>query len=281
MSDSLSWKFSGGELELGVQTQLMGVLNVTPDSFSDGGQHFEVTAAVARAEAMFEEGASVVDVGGESTRPGFERVSIEDEIARVVPVIRELRRRRPECILSIDTSKSEVAEAALEAGASIVNDVCGFRGDSALALVVAKRFSGVVLMRNGRVGNEDGYVLDRIRLSWEESLEVAFGAGVKEAAIVLDPGVGFGTTRHEDLEILKGLDVLRSFGFPILLGASRKRITAQPFGLPVEQRLEPTIASTVAGIAAGIELFRVHDVAENARAAHFADLVYRGGSLDE
>ena len=136
-------------------------------------------------------------------------------------------------------------------------------------------------MRNGRDGKREGCVLDRIRESWEASLEIAFEAGVKESAIVLDPGVGFGTTRQEDLEILRGLDVLRSFGFPLLLGASRKRITAQPKGLPLGLRVESTIVTTVAGIAAGVEIFRVHDVAENARAVGLADLVYRGGELDE
>jgi dihydropteroate synthase len=136
-------------------------------------------------------------------------------------------------------------------------------------------------MRNGRGCKRDGFILDRIRESWEASLEIAFEAGLKESAIMLDPGVGFGTTRREDLEILRGLDLLRSFGFPVLLGASRKRITAQPSGLPVGLRLEPTIVTTVAGVAAGVEVFRVHDVAANARAAGLADLIYRGGELDE
>lgn len=281
MSDFPVWSLGDRELVLGVRSHLMGILNVTPDSFSDGGEHFEQSAAVARAESMLDEGATIVDVGGESTRPGFERVSIEEEIARVVPVIRELVLRRSSCIVSIDTSKSQVAEAALEAGACIVNDVCGLMADPKLAALVAERNAGVVLMRNGRDGEVEGTVLDRIRVSWEKSLEIVFGEGIKESAIVLDPGVGFGTTRQEDLDILKGLDLLRSFGFPLLLGASRKRITAEPNGLPLEHRLEPTLATTVAGVAAGVELFRVHDVAENARVAGLSDLIYRGGDLSE
>ncbi len=281
MSDLPVWSFGNREIELGVRSHLMGILNVTPDSFSDGGEHLEVSAAVARAEKLFHEGATIVDVGGESTRPGYERVSVEDEMARVVPVIRELSQCRSGCILSIDTSKSEVAEAALDAGVCIVNDVCGLMTDPKLATLVAARNAGVVLMRNGRDGEVEGTILDRIRASWEKSLEIAFHEGVKESAIVLDPGVGFGTTRQEDLDILRGLDLLRSFGFPLLLGASRKRITAEPGGLSLEHRLEPTLATTVAGVAAGVELFRVHDVAENARLVGMADLIYRGGDLSE
>ncbi|MDQ8186462.1 dihydropteroate synthase [Pelagicoccus sp. SDUM812002] len=282
MIKRLVWSLAGGtRLELGEKSLLMGILNVTPDSFSDGGEHSSLAAAVARAESMFAAGACIVDVGGESTRPGFEPVSETEEIDRVVPVIREIRSRNSDCILSVDTTKFGVAEAALEAGANIINDVNGFLLAPGLAELAAKHEAGVVLMRNGREGLIDGSVLDRIRASWEASLEIAFEAGVKEAAIVLDPGIGFGTTRQDDLEILRGLDVLRTFGFPLLLGASRKRITAQPSGLPMELRLEPTIATTVTGIAAGVELFRVHDVAENARAAGLADLIYRGGDLNE
>ncbi len=282
MSKKAIWNLAGGEqIEFGRQSLLVGILNVTPDSFSDGGKHLDPAGAVARAEAMFDSGATIVDIGGESTRPGFEPVSADVEVERVVPVVRALRERRSNCIISIDTMKAVVAEAALEAGANIVNDVNGFLSDPLLATVSAKYGAGVVLMRNGRGDEEDGPILDRIRGSWERSLRKAFDAGLKESSIVLDPGVGFGTTRREDLEILRGLDLLRSFGFPLLLGASRKRVTAQPLGLPVELRLESTIVTTIAGIASGVELFRVHDVAENARAASLADLIYRGGDLDE
>ncbi|MDQ8199206.1 dihydropteroate synthase [Pelagicoccus enzymogenes] len=282
MSKDLFWKLAGdAKLELGKRSLLMGILNVTPDSFSDGGKHLNLEAALARGEQMLEEGADIIDIGGESTRPGFEPVSADVEIERVVPVVRELRARRPNCILSVDTCKPEVAAASLEAGANIVNDVNGFLSETELATVSASFGSGVVLMRNGRLGEGAEPILDRIRASWERSLELAFDAGLKEAAIVLDPGIGFGTTRQEDLEILRGLDLLRSFGFPLLLGASRKRITAQPTGLPLELRLEPTLASSVAGVAAGIEIYRVHDVAAHVRALGLADLIYRGGDLDE
>lgn len=280
MSSGIHWRLGKGELELGLHSVLVGILNVTPDSFSDGGLHAGLDAAVARAVAMLDEGAAIIDIGGESTRPGFEAVSEEEEIRRVVPVVRSLLEIRPECIVSIDTTKLAVAQAALGAGACIVNDVLGFLASPKLAELAAASGAGVILMRNGRGGHGAGSVLDRIRASWEKSLKVAMAAGVREKAIALDPGVGFGTSRQEDLEILRGLDCLRSFGFPMMLGASRKRITAEPLGSPVERRLEATLATTVAGVAAGVELFRVHDVAENARAAALADLVYRGGSLN-
>ncbi|EDY84889.1 dihydropteroate synthase [Verrucomicrobiia bacterium DG1235] len=281
MSKAIEWTVKDARVELGTRSVIVGILNATPDSFSDGGQVDSVESAVARALRMLDDGAGIIDVGGESTRPGFEPVSPEDEIGRVVPVIEDLIGKRPDCILSVDTSKAIVAEAALKAGARVVNDIWGFQFDPEMAAVAAASSAGVILMRNGRDGELGGSVLNRIRASWEKSLRLASAAGVAESAIALDPGVGFGTTRQEDLEILRGLEVLRSFGFPLMLGASRKRITAQPKGLPLEKRLEATLATSVAGVMAGVELFRVHDVAENARALDFSDLIYRGGRLDE
>lgn len=281
MANGTEWKAGDARIPLGRRSLMVGILNVTPDSFSDGGEHASIEAAVVRAESMLDEGAALIDIGGESTRPGYEPVPIGVEIERVVPVVRELMERRPDCIVSVDTSKGEVAEAALSAGAKVVNDVCGFLESDKLAEASSEARAGVILMRNGRDGETEGTVLDRIRRSWEKSVAVAERAGIDGSSIVLDPGVGFGTTRQEDLEILRGLAELRAFGFPVMLGASRKRITAQPDGLVLRDRLEPTLATTVAGVAAGIELFRVHDVAENVRAAGLADLIYRGGDLNE
>lgn len=281
MSEKAAWLARDKRLELGARSIVVGILNVTPDSFSDGGVFIGARAGFLRACELFDEGAGLVDIGGESTRPGYEPVSVEEEIERVVPVIETLVAERVDCIVSIDTSKATVAEAALKAGASVVNDVWGFQKDLKLAEVSAAYSAGVILMRNGRDGHAAGPVLDRIRASWEKSVRIALEAGVLDASIVLDPGVGFGTTREEDLEILRGLDVLKSFGFPLMLGASRKRITAMPTGLEVGLRLEPTLATTVAGIAAGVDFFRVHDVAGNVRAAGLADLIYRGGTLNE
>lgn len=281
MTDGNRWQFGEHEFELGERSLVVGILNVTPDSFSDGGDNVVLGDAVSSGLGMFEYGASLVDIGGESTRPGFTPVTVEDEIARVVPVIQELLVRRPNCILSIDTSKSSVAKAALKAGASVINDIWGLQADQDLAKVAASHSAGLILMRNGRDGRVNGAVVDRVRASWEKSIEIAADAGCPLESIVLDPGLGFGTTRQEDLEILQGLDVLRSFGFPLMLGASRKRITAEPHGLPLEERLEASLATTVVGIAAGVDLFRVHDVAEHARAIGLTDLIYRGGKLSE
>lgn len=281
MSEPFFWRVGDRRVELGKGSLIVGILNVTPDSFSDGGQHLDSVRAIDRAGVMLEEGAGLIDIGGESTRPGYEPVSVIEECRRVVPVIEELVRRFPNCILSVDTSKAEVARAAVLAGARVVNDVCGFQSEGKLAEVSSEFGVGVILMRNGRDGSCEGSVLDRIKASWEKSLAIAMGAGVSSESIVLDPGVGFGTTRQEDLEILRGLEELRAFGFPLMLGASRKRITAQPTGLELAERLEPSLATTVAGIASGVELFRVHDVAENVRAAGLADLIYRGGCLSE
>ena len=281
MTEMGHWRLGKDRVELGDRSLIVGILNVTPDSFSDGGRHDSLQTGAARAEQLLDEGAALVDIGGESTRPGFEPISIEEELGRVVPVVKEVVARRPGCILSVDTSKSEVARAALLAGARVVNDIWGFRSDPELAQVSSEFGAGVILMRNGRDGNNEGTILDRIRQSWERSVSIAEKAGVAREAIVLDPGVGFGTTRQEDLEILRGLSELRAFGFPLMLGASRKRITAQPDGLDLSLRLEPTLATTVAGIGSGVDFFRVHDVAENVRACRLADLVYRGGHLNE
>ncbi len=252
---------------------MVGIANATPDSFSDGGRPRGPDDALE----LLDEGALIVDVGGESTRPGFEAVSAEEEAARVGPVVRGVLARRPKSIVSVDTSKASVARVALELGASVVNDIWGLQRDTAIADLAARFSAGLILMRNGRDGLKDGCILDRIKQSWQRSVDIALQMGVAESAIVLDPGIGFGTTREEDLEILRGLAELRKFGFPVMLGASRKRITAQPLGLETHERGSTTVATTVAGVAAGIELFRVHDVAENLRAARLADLVFRGG----
>ena len=268
-------------LALGARSILVGILNVTPDSFSDGGRFAGVAEVTERALALLDAGAGILDIGGESTRPGFAPVSAGEEIERVVPAIEAVLAARPGVLVSVDTSKAEVAAAALRAGARIVNDVLGFRADAAMAEVAARYRAAAILMRNGRGGDADGGVLDRIRRSWERSVEMALRAGVDTGSIVLDPGIGFGTTREEDFEILRGLATLRAFGFPLLLGASRKRVTAEPLGLPIGQRLETTLATTAGGIAAGVEFFRVHDVAEHARFVSMADVLFRKAEKED
>lgn len=272
--------FGSRQISLGKQSVLVGILNTTPDSFSDGGQFDVVAAAVARGLQMLDEGAGMIDIGGESTRPGFAAVSEKDEIARIVPVIEGILKSRPTAILSVDTSKAVVAKAALTVGCLTVNDIWGFQSDSEMAGVVGESKASAILMRNGRDGVADGSILDRVRASWDRSLAIAKSGGVEASRIVLDPGIGFGTTRQEDLDVLRGLSVLQKYGFPIMLGASRKRITAVPSGAVLGERLEATLATTAAGIAAGVDFFRVHDVLENGRLAIMSDLIYRGGSLD-
>lgn len=267
----MTWAVRGREIDF-AGGLVVGILNVTPDSFSDGGLWVDVDAAVERACAMLDEGARVIDVGGESTRPGFEPVSVEEEILRVVPVIERLVKERPECIVSVDTTKAAVADAALAAGAHVVNDVWGLQADEVMAGVVAQFGAGVIAMRNGRDGKTEGSVVERIRASWEKSVAIAKAAGVGEAAIVLDPGVGFGTSREEDLEILRGLEELCD-RLPVMLGTSRKRITAMEMGLAVDERLGPTLATTVAGANAGVALYRVHDVRANVLALRMANLI--------
>lgn len=267
---------------LGARSRLFGILNVTPDSFSDGGQFADTAEAARRALAMLDEGAWAIDVGGESTRPGFEAVSAEVEARRVVPVVEAILEERANAMVSVDTSKAAVARAALKAGARIVNDVRGLLGDPELAGVVVEAGASVILMSNLREGGERvGGAIEAICAAWERSLEVAARAGIGEDRIALDPGIGFGTTRAEDLEILRRLPELCARGFPVMLGASRKRVTAGPLGLPVGLRLETTIATTAAGVAAGVAFFRVHDVAENARFVSLLDMIHRGGRADE
>jgi dihydropteroate synthase len=261
---------------IGKRTGIFGILNVTPDSFSDGGQYEGVDAALKQARRMTEEGADVLDVGGESTKPGFEEISVEEEIARVVPVIEAIVSDTSMPVVSIDTTKAAVARAALEAGAEIVNDIWGFQRDSEMAAVVAEYGASCVLMHNSRGGWRRDDVLDSITASWEESVSIAFKAGLSEDRIILDPGIGFTDTRDQDLEIIRNLGALRSIGFPMLLGISRKRITGEPFGLALGERLETTLATTSLGIGEGVDFVRVHDVKENVRVAKMTDLITRG-----
>jgi len=261
---------------IGKRTGIFGILNVTPDSFSDGGQYEGVDAALKQARRMTEEGADVLDVGGESTKPGFEEISVDEEIARVVPVIEAIVSDTSMPVVSIDTTKAAVARAALEAGAEIVNDIWGFQRDSEMAAVVAEYGASCVLMHNSRGGWRRDDVLDSITASWEESVSIAFKAGLSEDRIILDPGIGFTDTRDQDLEIIRNLGALRSIGFPMLLGISRKRITGEPFGLALGERLETTLATTSLGIGEGVDFVRVHDVKENVRVAKMTDLITRG-----
>lgn len=264
------------ELALGEQPMIMGILNVTPDSFSDGGVCSSCEAALRLVETMLEEGADVIDVGGESTRPGASPVGGDEETRRVVPVVKEIMRRFPQTVVSVDTTKSQVAAASLDVGAHAVNDVSGLRNDSNMASVIAEFQAGCILMYNARGDEHSDSIVGRIQRGWKTAIAQAGDAGIDGAGIVLDPGIGFGTTREEDLEILRSLGTLGVGNWPILLGASRKRVTGELLNLSVDDRLETSLATTVAGVMQGVRLFRVHDVAAHRKAARMAQLIYAG-----
>ena len=268
----------GHRLEFGKRTLVMGILNVTPDSFSGDGVGDDVDAAVNRAQSLAAEGADIVDVGGESTRPSKTReaVSTEVEMARVLPVIRELAGRLSVPI-SIDTRKATVAAAALEAGAVIVNDVWGLRGDPVMAEVIAARpGTGVVAMHNQH-GTDYGDLMEDICLGLRESLAIAEKAGIPPSQVIIDPGFGFAKTPAHNLELVRRLGELMGMGHAVLIGPSRKSTTGMLIGEKDQaHRLEPSLALAVLSVQAGAHMVRVHDVAETVRALRAADAVVRG-----
>lgn len=247
---------------------IMGILNVTPDSFSDGGRYRALDAALAQAARMAEEGADIIDVGGESTRPGHTPVSGAEELERVVPVIEALRREL-DLPISVDTCKSSVAEAALGAGADMINDVWGFRRDPAMASVAARSGAACCLMHN-RERAEYSDFMPELLSDLRESVRTALDAGVAPDRIILDPGIGFAKSPEQNLTAMNRLGELRSLGYPVLLGVSRKSIIGLALGLPVEERLEGTIAASVLGFLRGAAFLRVHDVRGNLRAVRMA-----------
>lgn len=282
----------GTRLVWGSRTYIMGILNLTPDSFSGDGlleTSDSVQAAVVQAEAFALAGADLLDIGGESTRPGAETVDAEQEIARVVPVVAALaeRHRLP---ISIDTSKASVAEAALDAGAAWVNDVWALRADPQMAPLLAERQVPVILMHNrltpnsaelaerlgGRyVGVEYDDLLQDIRSELMYSVDVALNAGLDPSLIVLDPGIGFGKTVPQSLELVDRLDEIRSLGFPVLIGPSRKSFIGFTLDLPPDDRVEGTAAAVAVGITRGADIVRVHDVAPMVRVARMTDALVR------
>lgn len=260
--------------EYGKKTYIMGILNVTPDSFSDGGNYTNVEIAVNHAKKMIEEGADIIDVGGESTRPGHKFVSAEDEIKRISPVIKILK-NEVNVPISIDTYKSQVAEEALKLGVDMVNDVWGLTYDEDMAEVIGKYDAHVCIMHNQEGTNYEKDIMESIKEFLQNSIDKALKAGVKKEKIVLDPGIGFGKTFEQNLEILKRLNELKTLGYPILLGTSRKSVLGNIVGGEPRERVEATVATTVCGIRDGVEIVRVHDVKENLQAAKIADKLYR------
>ena len=263
-------------LELGKQTYLVGILNLTTDSFSDGGKYHEMDSAIQQFHRMVDEGAAIIDIGGESTRPGHIPISATEEIERVVPFIEKIR-SQTEVLISIETSKSEVAAAALKAGADIVNDVWGAQRDPKMAAVIADHSAACILMHN-RSSEEAGQgdVIESIRTFLKQSVDQVKSAGVHPESILLDPGLGFGKTFDENWEIMRRLPELVRMGYPLLLGASRKSMLAKLLSLPNPvDRLNGTLATTALAVRAGFDFVRVHDVRENSECAQVMDYCTR------
>jgi dihydropteroate synthase len=279
----------------------MGILNVTPDSFSGDGLLFPSPVgrgvrgegknpAIEQAKEFLANGADILDIGGESTRPGSQPVNADEEIARVIPVIEAITKKFPEALISIDTYKAKVAERAFKSGAHILNDVWALRADPNLASVAAAFRVPVILMHNrsnpasievreqlgnAYIGSEYQNLIEDVKRELLASVDLAVKAGVEESRIILDPGIGFGKTREHNLELINRLDEIRSLGYPVLLGASRKSFIGFTLDLPADQRMEGTAATIAIGIARGADIVRVHDVKEMVRVAKMTDAITR------
>lgn len=270
-----------GAIDMVRRTAIMGVINVTPDSFSDGGRFFGPDTAAAHGERLAAEGADILDIGGESTRPGAESITAAEEIRRVLPVIERLRGKTA-IPISIDTVKSEVAHAALDAGADIVNDVSAFRADAAMAALVARERVPVVLMHMQgtpqTMQQNPAYenVVEEVMEFLKRKAAEASAAGIAADKIVIDPGIGFGKNLDHNLTLLRGVPALAALGYPLLVGASRKAFIGKILDLGPDERLEGSIAAAVAAALGGANMVRVHDVKEAARALRVADALRFG-----
>lgn len=264
------------EFKLGEKVYVMGILNITPDSFSDGGKFNDMEKAMQQVEKLIEDGADIIDVGGESTRPGHEQITESEEIQRVVPVIREIKKRY-DIPVSIDTYKSKVAEAALEAGADLLNDIWGFLYDENMAVLAARYDVPVCLMHNRNNTDYNDFVNDVVK-DLRKCLAIAEKHGVKKENIMLDPGVGFGKTYEQNLNIMNQLEKICDMGYPVLLGTSRKSMIGLTLDLPVTEREEGTIATSVIGAIKGCDFIRVHDVKANIRALKMTGAILQSGS---
>ena len=277
----------------GSRTYVMGILNITPDSFSGDGLMYNgepLEQSLRQAEYFLKYGADILDVGGESTRPGSQPVGADEEMERVIPVIQAIQSAFPDALISIDTYKAGVAEAAFKAGAHILNDVWALRADPQLASVAAAFRAPVILMHNrsnpasvdvrnqlgnAYIGSAYENLMDDVKRELLASVELAVQAGVEESRIILDPGVGFGKTREHNLELINRLDEIRALGYPVLLGPSRKSFIGFTLDLPADQRVEGTAATISVGITRGADIIRVHDVKEMARVAKMTDAIVR------
>ena len=260
--------------DYGKRTYIMGILNVTPDSFSDGGNFNNIDTAVNHAKEMINDGADIIDLGGESTRPGHTYVDSEEEKRRILPVIKKLK-EEIQVPISVDTYKADVAEASLELGVEMINDIWGLTKDKNMANVIAKYDAYVCIMHNQDTTEYNKDIMEAIKEFLQNSIDLALISGIKKEKIVLDPGIGFGKTFEQNLEVLKRLDEIKTLGYPVLLGTSRKSVIGNVLNVEPKERLEGTIATTVLGIRDGVDIVRVHDVKENLKAAKMADAIYR------
>ena len=261
-------KIGNREFDLMNNCYIMGILNVTPDSFSDGGKYNDMDRALRHVEEMMEEGMDILDIGGESTRPGYTLLSDEEEIHRVVPVIEKVKTEF-NIPISLDTYKSAVAKAGLQAGADLINEIWGLKYDENMAGVIADFQVPCCLMHNRNEAVYADYMEDVLK-DLKETLDIAEKAGISKEKIILDPGVGFGKTYEQNVEIIAKLDRLQELGYPVLLGTSRKSVIGLTLNLPTDQRVEGTLATSVVGVLKGCSIIRVHDIKENFRAVKMA-----------
>ncbi len=267
-------KIGNRNFDIDHECYIMGILNVTPDSFSDGGQWNDYDKAKKHVADMIEEGASIIDVGGESTRPGHTQISVEEEINRVVPIIRMIKENF-EIPVSIDSYKSPVVEAALKAGADLVNDIWGLKYDRRVADLIAEYQVPCCLMHNRDNTDYNDFLKD-VCEDLRESVAIAREAGIPDEHIILDPGVGFGKTYEQNLRIIHHLECLKELGYPVLLATSRKSVIGIALDLPSDQRVEGTVSTTVMGVEKGAAFVRVHDVKENMRAIKMTQAILKG-----
>lgn len=269
-------KIGNKSFDTAEHTYIMGILNVTPDSFSDGGKWNTPDEALGRAEQMVKDGADIVDIGGESTRPGHEQIAEEEEIQRVVPVI-EAVKARIDVPVSVDTYKSRVAEAALKAGADLVNDIWGLKYDSRMAALIAETGAACCLMHNKEKAEYEEFYQDMLRET-EACVKIAREAGIPDNKIILDPGIGFGKTYEMNLETLHYMERFHTFGYPMLLGTSRKSVIGLTLNLPADQREEGTLVTTVMAVMKKYAFVRVHDIKANKRAIQMAEAILQTGT---
>ena len=260
-----------GNREFGKHTYVMGILNVTPDSFSDGGRFNDIDRALKHTEELVNDGADIIDVGGESTRPNYTQISDSEEIERVVPVIEKIKQNF-DIPVSIDTYKSAVASAAVSAGADMINDIWGLKYDGNMAKVISESGAACCLMHNRKNAQYNSFV-DDVLNDLRESVEIAKRAGIQKDKIVLDPGIGFAKSYKENLIMTNNLERMNEIGYPVLLGTSRKSVIGLTLDLPSDQRLEGTIATTVMAVIKGCMFVRVHDVLENKRAIMMTEAI--------